>query len=170
MDSIFFGFSTPKSSNPFSWLIRIVDKSKFSHAYIRIFDDYSQRWIIYQASGIVVNCIGVKQFNSIENICVEFEIPISIDKKIKTVQFAIDLLGTPYGIKTILGIGIVKLAHIFGKRIENPFADGNKSMVCSKLTACILDEIIIGSKVIDPEVATPTDVYNFLISKNYLLL
>ncbi len=169
MNNIVIGFSTPKSFNVFSTLIRLVDGSKFSHAYIRIFDDYAKRWIIYQASGLVVNCISASEFDLTEKVCSEFEVPISDTNRLQAIQFSIDMLGKPYGVKTIIGICLVKLAGIFRKRIKNIFSDGEKSLVCSKFCSLIIDHFVLESDDIDPEVSTPTDVYNFLISKGFSL-
>lgn len=163
MDSIIIGFSRPKSFfEPFSWLIRLIDRSQFSHTYIKYYDNYANRWVIFQASGLTVNYIGQTLFNSKEILCAEFTIPITSAQKLTTIQYAIDTLGTPYGMKHILGIVLVKFANLFGKRIANPF-DESGTMVCSELVAYMLNQIILPTDTINFETATPTDVYNYLL-------
>jgi len=165
MNEIIIGFSRPNGwFEPFSWLIRLMDDSSFSHTYIKYYNNYSARWIILQASGLEVNIIGETAFNIKENIIKEFAIPISDAQKLKTVQFGIDNLGVPYGLKHIIGIVIVKFANLFGKRIANPFPEAG-TMVCSELVAYALNEIILPTDTINFETATPTDVYNYLAAR-----
>jgi hypothetical protein len=167
MDTIIVGFSTPKSFNLFSLLIRTVGKSSFSHAYIRYYDTYTNKWIIYQASGRLVNMITADNFDTVEDIKAEFEIPVSDDTKLKTIQWAQNKLGTPYGVMNIVGIGCVLVARFFGKKITNPFADGQKTMVCSELVDYIMEDIFQLGDVYDPATAMPIDDYNFLESKGF---
>ena len=77
MNEIIVGFSRPKSGfEPFSWLIRAVTKSPFSHAYIRFYSEEYDRWLIFQASGAKVNFIGQTMFDGIETIYEEFNVPV----------------------------------------------------------------------------------------------
>lgn len=168
MEKIIIGFSRPKSGfQPFSWLIRGVNRTPYSHTYIKYYNSFADRWTIYQASGTKVNYIGETRFNDVEVICGEFEIDITLDTKKKTVQYAIDMVGTPYGVKHIIGIGAVMIARLFGKKIKNPLYDGNATMVCSELVTDILTEILKQGDGLDPETAMPVDVFNFLVVKGY---
>lgn len=168
MDKIIIGFSRPKSGfQPFSWLIRGVQRTPYSHTYIKYYNSFADRWTIYQASGTKVNYIGDARFSDIEMICAEFEIEVTTATKKKTIQYAIDRMGTPYGVKQILGIGAVLTARTFGKKIKNPFADGNATMVCSELVTDILQEILQQGDTLDPDTAMPVDVYNLMISRGY---
>lgn len=87
--------------------------------------------------------------------------------KRKVVQYAIDKVGLSYGVLKIFGFTWVVLCRYLGKKVKNPFSDNNVTMVCSELVSCILDEVVLDSDDIDPETATPIDVYNFMISKGY---
>lgn len=168
-DSLFVGFSRPSGwFEPFSWLIRLVCWSPYSHAYIKYFDSYANRWIIFQASGLKVNFIGHELFSTEEFICGEFEIPITSDIKLSTIQFAIDNVGTPYGVLQIAGFVWVLLANLFGNKVKNPLYSGS-SWFCSEIVTQILDQIKSIGDTMDPSTATPKDVYNFLLSKGYKL-
>ena len=113
MDQIIIGFSRPKGwFEPFSWLIRLVTWSNISHAYIKYYNSYAQRWEVYQASGLKVNFIGNLLFNTNEIIVKEFQVPISTITKLKTIQFAIDNCGKSYAISQIVGMGFVLLLRI----------------------------------------------------------
>jgi hypothetical protein len=168
IDNIMVGFSKPKGGfEPFSWAIIAATKSPFSHAYIKYYDSYAAKWVIYQASGTKVNFMGETMFNSKEDTKAEFIIPISIETKKKVVQYAIDNVGLPYGILKIFGFAWVIICRSFGKKVKNPFSNNNATMVCSELVSCILDEVVLDSDDIDPETATPIDVYNFMVTKGY---
>lgn len=125
-DTIVIGFSRPKAwFEPFSWLIRLITWSPFSHAYIRYYNSYADRWTVFQASGLKVNFIGNKMFDSIEFVYVEFEIPISENTKRTTVQFAIDKCGSPYGLGQVFGDLWVLFMRAFGKKVKNPLASSS---------------------------------------------
>jgi len=165
MDSIVVGFSRPKAwLEPFSWLIRLVTWSQFSHAYIRYYNSYADRWTVLQASGLAVNYMGGTLFDTKEDICAEFELPISSATKLTTVQFGIDRVGLPYSMETIFGICYVMILRLFGKKVTNPFAS-TSSFVCSELVAQILNEI--NGTNLDSSTMTPKDVYSYLVSKGY---
>jgi hypothetical protein len=168
MNEIIIGFSRPKAwLEPFSWLIRLITWSSFSHAYIRFYDTEYNRWLIFQASGAKVNFIGMTMFDGLENIYEEFNVPISDLTKKVVVQSAIDICGSPYGVGQIIGFGWVLLARLFGKKVKNPFAS-NSSFVCSELVAEILIEIDKeDSGTLDPSTMSPQDLYNFMIEKGY---
>lgn len=167
MDSIIIGFSRPKSwFEPFSWIIRLFTWSQFSHAYIQYYNAYADRWMVFQASGILVNFIGRTMFETKENIRAEFEIPVTTLTKLKTVEFAIDNVGLPYGLGQVFGFLLVLIVRIFKKHIKNPFAN-TSSFFCSELTAQILTEILQPNDSLDPTTMSPQDLYEYLISKNY---
>jgi hypothetical protein len=168
MNSIIVGFSRPQAwFEPFSWLIRLVTGSQFSHAYIRFYDQEYDRWVIYQASGLKVNFIGQAMFDNAEFIYQEFNVPVSDATKKIAIQGAIDKCGSPYGVGQIIGYGAVLFMRIFSKKIKNPLYSGS-SYVCSELVADILMEIDAqDASNIDPSTMTPKDVYDFMIAKGF---
>jgi hypothetical protein len=167
-NTIIVGFSKPNGwFEPFSWLIRLVTWSAFSHAYIRYYDAYAGRWVIYQASGLKVNFMGQTMFDSAEDIYAEFEVSILDATKQGVVQKAIDKVGSPYGIGQIVGFGWVLFMRLFGKTVANPLYSPS-SFVCSELVSDILIEINAGN--LDPSTMTPKDVYNFILSKGYIAI
>ena len=165
MDSIVVGFSKPNGwFEPFSWLIRLMTWCSFSHAYIKYYNSYADRWITFQASGLAVNFMGQIMFDGKEDIYAEFEIPISEATKLKTVQFAIDNVGAPYAIGQILGFPIVWFMSWFGKKISNPLYSGS-NYFCSELVSDVINEIEAGK--LNASVMTPKDLYNWIVSKGY---
>jgi len=165
METIIIGLSRPDSwFEPFSWIIRLATWSPYSHAYIKYYDSYSDRWIIFQASGLKTNFIGQTMFDSEENICDEFSLPISESTKEGVIQGAIDKVGTPYGIAQIFGFAWVLFMRLFGKNVKNPFYS-TSSYFCSELVGDVLIELNEGN--LDPSSMTPKDIYNFLVNKGF---
>ena len=170
MDSIVVGFSRPKAwFEPFSWLIRIAEGNPikwcpYSHAYIRYYNSYADRWEIFQASGMKVNLIGSTMFDAAENIYAEFEVPITAATKQLVVQGAVDKVGSPYGVGQIFGFGWVMFMRLFGKSVKNPFYSAS-SFVCSELTADILNEI--NGTTLDSSTMSPKDVCEYMLAKGY---
>jgi hypothetical protein len=163
MDYVTIGFSRPRGGfQPFSWLIRLVDKTPYSHTYICFHSDMYDRDLVYQASSLQVNFEGWALFNSTDLTVKEFILPVSPSTKTKIIQFAIDRAGIPYGWKEILGIGIVKFVALFGKRIANPFKSGDTTYICSKLVSEILIDYLGDNIRGDLESLTPKDVYKYL--------
>ena len=165
MGQIIVGFSKPKGGfQPFSWLIRLVTWSPISHAYIKYYNSYADRWVIFQASGSKVNVVGETLFNNIENIYSEFSIPVSASTKQKVIQGSIDKLGAPYGIKQIIGFGWVLLMRLLRRKVKNPFYS-TSSFFCSELTSDELEEM--GLNGLDASAVSPWDVYKFIVSKGF---
>ena len=77
---------------------------------------------------------------------------------------AILLVGRPYGVKQAIGVGIVKLMSIFGKKISNPFKDGNTNLICSEWVGRVLMKIDNNLKL-DLDEVSPQDVYNILTTR-----
>jgi len=165
MNEIIVGVSRPKGwFEPFSWLIRLVTWSSYSHAYIKFYSEAYQRWIVFQASGLKVNFIGATMFDNNEIVGAEFAVPISDQTKTCTISQAFDICGSPYGTSQALGILWVLFMEIFGKKVKNPFYS-TSSYVCSELVATILVEL---GYQLDPSSTTPQEVYDFLISKGFV--
>ena len=159
-ENIIVGFSTHSSFNLLSEIIKFTEHTNFSHVYIKIFSTSLNRWLIYQASGLVVNFVGQDVFHIKNKEIAEFLVPITTEQKIKILQLAVDLAGKPYGIKDLIGIGLVRLCSLIHWKIKNPFADGSKTYICSELAATILVQLGMSFDSLDS--ATPKDVYDKL--------
>lgn len=163
---IIVGFSTPKKFNLFSWLIKKVGKSDFSHAYISYWDKEAERWVVYQASGLKVNFESLINFRKREIRVAEFEVPVS-EKTFKKIRgFAIDNVGAGYAVLKILGFPWVLLCRSLGKKVKNPFTEKG-TFFCSDLDTVILEEIVKDGDTLDPDTEMPVDLYNFMVQKGY---
>lgn len=167
MGTIIIGFTRPSGwFEPFSWLIRLVCWTPYSHVYIKFYSKSTDRWLIYQASGTKLNFIGQTLFDAEEVLCGEFEIPITFPTRNNTIQFCIDNVGKPYAVGQIIGFACVLFMKIFGKKIKNPFYNGN-SYFCSELVGDILEELLKEGGSLDPSISSPKDIWNFLLSKGF---
>lgn len=141
------GFSRPTGFfNPFSWAIRAVERTSYSHVYIRTTAESISEDLIYQASGTRINFMGIEAFHSHAKTVVEYEFQISDDSYKAYLKWAVSNCGRPYGLKNIIGI---LLARIFKLKI-NPFGDGESRQYCAELAARALNDFI-GAKISESE-------------------
>lgn len=163
MSTLKVGFSRPCGGfKPFSWLIRAVDQTPYSHVYIKFYAAKYDRWMVYQASGNFVNFFGPEAFAEEATVIEEFDIEVCDEVRTKVVLFAIDHAGFPYDLKSVFGIAAVKAVGLFGKKIDNPFSTGDNSFFCSKLVAAILIDIVGESIKGSIDTLTPKDIYGYL--------
>ena len=135
----------------------------YSHVYVQFYSDSYERNLVYQASSTKVNFMGQEIFLKDNLVIAEFEVEISKESKKQIVQFAIDSCGKPYGMKAVFGLGIVRIAELFGKIIKNPFRDDETTYVCSELGAYILEHYANVRLPKNYEDITPKDLYNCLL-------
>ena len=157
MRKIVIGFSRPKGwFKPFSWAIRLVEKTPYSHVYIRAHSDALDVDLIYQASGAQVNFMGIQHFHDHAKTLYEFEFEISDEKYKQFMQWAIINSGADYSIKQPLGILLIKLFNL--KR--NPFDNGRCAWVCSELVGYFLVSCMgVYISDINLEIVGPIDIF-----------
>ena len=165
MKTITIGFSRACTKFPiFSWLIMFAERTDFSHVYVRIKDAQAKRLVHYQASHTFVNYMGEKVFKSQETTTREFDFIVSDRSFVKIQQFAIDAMGKPYGVLSILGLAYVQILKYFGIKKSNPFRDNGETYVCSQLVASILktcENVKMPENIND---ITPKDLFD-IVSK-----
>lgn len=168
MESITFGFSRPKVWKPFAWLIMTAYTIPYSHSYIKIYSEKYDRYLIYQASSTMVNFMNMETFNEEALVVHETQVEVSPEQRSKILRYSIDNCGKPYGVKEVFGMGWVRINQWFGKEIQNPFSDQDKTLVCSELTSIVLRDCLNIKLPKDPDDMTPLDVYQLLsaISQN----
>lgn len=153
---IYIGFSRPTTFFPiFSWLIRLIEWTRFSHVYIRYFDTYTKEWIIFEASHGEVHLIQWNNWREKAITVYEQAFEIEEERKRRLVKFMVKNLQKPYSIKNILGIAIKILT---GLRL---FKDSNKAFICSELVATALGDRLKFEKELD--FVTPKDIYKAIL-------
>lgn len=138
---ITIGFSRHKGFAPLSWLIMLCERTKFSHAYIKIKSESLNRTLIYQATGSGVYFIGEEAFKLSSEVVEEYPLEVSPEHRIKLLQWAVDNSGKPYGKMQLLGLGVIRLVKLFGLKINNPFSNGNKAYICCELVTEAIENI-----------------------------
>ena len=121
----------------YSWLIRMIEGTEYSHVRIRWQNSIGIN-LIYEASGSSVKLIGDYATNK-HPVEVVHSYKFSLNKEeyrklISLFRFA----GVDYGIKQVFGIA---LARLF-KLKKNPLSQGRRSQVCSELVAMFLVEVL----------------------------
>ena len=156
------GFSRPKAFfEPFSWLIRLVQWTSYSHAYVRFYLESTNQWIVLQASGLKVNMVTWEHFRQIEVIAKEFEFDITDRKNSKIISWSFNKLVLPYNLLSVFGIGLILLFKTFGIKIGNPFS-GKGSLFCSELADIVVSEFL-GAHINElPYDVTPKDLFTYL--------
>ncbi len=171
--SIIIGFSTPRKWHVLPALIKFLEKTDFSHVYIKLKSESIDRELIYQASGLQVNFQNIASFNEKSKVIKEFEIELSEEAYIKVMQYMVDNVGKPYSIRQLLGMGIRKIASYLGCVISNPFKNAHDAFICSEIAADILG--LAKNEAYNSENVSPNDLYKVLtywfysIIKIYLL-
>lgn len=148
MKRVVIGFARPRHFffKPFSWIIRLIEWTPYSHVYIRSRADSLGVDLVYQASGVQVNFVGISHFKDQETSVYEFEVDVTDDKYRDFMRWAIVNAGAPYSLKQALGILLLKLFNLR----KNPLSDGRKSWVCSELAGFFLVSFV-GVSIKDDE-------------------
>lgn len=157
MKTIAIGFSRPKKFMILSWLIRKIQRTEYSHVYIKFQSDKYKRNLVYQASGLQVNFVGEEVFKDHCEIVKECSIQVSDEIYTKMMTFAIDRAGYPYSIEQLFNIVIYMIT---GK--ARTFSDGRSGYVCSELVGEMLRTILGVLIKKDLDIVTPKDIYNAL--------
>lgn len=160
MNKIIIGFSRPRRFfAPYSWLIRLFDGCvPYSHTYVKVHSDKYDRWLIYQASSLLVNFMGEAIFDAEALTVREFTFTVSDEAATNVMAFAIDHAGEPYDIASVIGLVAVKIAALFGKKIANPLGNRQGGFFCSELAGAIAE--LLGDHIQgDINTLTPRDMY-----------
>lgn len=133
---VYIDFTRPTHWKPFSTVIRLVQRTPYSHVRLR-WTSKSGEPLIYEASGSEVRLIGALAApkHPVE-IIYSFPIKVSQEEYSKMIRL-FRYAGVKYGIWQAIGMG---LANLVGSR-KNPWGSGKKTQVCSKLAGLFLSEI-----------------------------
>jgi len=151
------GFSKSRAKFPImSWLIRLVESTEYSHVFVRWYSTGADADIVYEASGAQVHFKAGAIFDSKAETVEMYETEIDRETYKKLLHYCMTNAGVDYGMKQILGMGLVKLLGLK----KNPLSDGRKSQVCSELAGNLLESIDVAD--LDLEVAGPKELNEFI--------
>lgn len=162
MRKLVIGFSkSTKKFAPFSWAIRLWDKTDYSHCYTqfenRRFPDLP---LIYQASHDMMNFMTREVFLESNKVVEEFIVETNDEQHEKLLHEAMKMVGRPYGVKQVIGIAIADLLRLK----KNPFTKKEKTYTCSEWCGIVLD--ILGYEIKkDRNLLKPSDIYAALKQK-----
>jgi hypothetical protein len=140
MKQITIGFSRACTTFPiFSWLIMAVQRTSYSHVYLKYNDEFLGQTMYYQASHTLVNSMSAAVFLAQETVVQEFTFNISDASFLSCMQFAANQAGKPYGVMEIFGLALCDAAMIFNVRMNNPFKDAGQTWICDQLIAALLE-------------------------------
>lgn len=162
---IIIGFSKPKNKifPIFSWAIRAVERTEYSHVYTKWHSLGAGVDIYYQASGSSVHFSCKEVAESHLNPVHEYEVYISKESYKKLLKFCMSNAGKDYGVKQVFGIVYSKImSAIKGEIIKNPFADGRRSQVCSELIGAMIEDVLDYKTNLDLDIAGPRAIKELL--------
>ena len=162
MNEIIVGFSKPKKWKPFAWLIMTGFGIDYDHVYVRWYSELYKVNILFQASKLSLNFESFEAFQDENIVVAEYPVQLTDENKVKMVQFAINNANKAYGIKECVGMAIVRIASLFGKKIKNPFGDGGATYVCSELVGTILEQFANAQIPMDLDDMTPVVIRQYM--------
>lgn len=159
MRKITIGFSTPKKFNLTSFLVRLFERSDYSHIYIKMESSHNSPLPfakVFQASHGDVNAVAYDVFTESNKIFHEYEIEVSDEKYYNVARWLWFQLGKPYGFLQLFGIAFkVKLS-----------SNRSNRFICSELAAMILKEHLGFDISKSLDYVGLNEVRSFLITKN----
>ena len=157
IDNVTIGFSRPKGRFfPIgSWLIRLHQRTAYSHTYIRFYSETLNRVLVYESVGTGgVRFIGFNLWSEKAKEVASFTMKVKRCNSTSMLQDFVDEAGMSYGFMQNVGI---LLGNIFGWK-HNPWRKGKN---CSEIVAAFLQrEGFIINKELD--LMTPKDIFNVL--------
>lgn len=126
MKKIRFGFSTTEL--PLSKLIRLFQGINFSHCFIEYESEKYNTTLVYEAKGLNSNIINKENLQG--RVVELYEAEVSEELYDQIMTYILNEVGTAYAWKQLFGFIIVKLASLFGKKINNPWKHSGK--ICSE--------------------------------------
>jgi uncharacterized protein YycO len=159
MKNLKIGFSSP-INNPFpifSYAIKQAYNTKYSHTYLKFRSESIDRDIIYESVGVGVRFIGSTEWENHAEVIEEFQLTVTDEQYIKTMQFCVDHAGKKYGKKQVIGIYIAKLFRMK----KNIFKNDDDEQICSEIVGRLLSDLgYVFDK--DFDLLTPKDIYTVL--------
>ncbi len=164
MINIVIGFSTSSKKNSIiSAIIRLVERTPYSHVYVKFYSPTLDRWLVYHASHTNVHFNNIETFAKENIILEEYALATSECKKNEALRMCVDRVGRPYGYLQIFGMGIVRLIKAwFNVRLKNPFADGERTQVCSELVGHVISKLGYDINISELEFEGPRYIRNFI--------
>lgn len=152
------GFSTPKSFNPLSWLVRKFTNSRASHAFFVYRDLDWNMDVVLEAHELGIRLLPLDAFER-ANVIVKMVTPKNpIEVGLRMVAHS--YLGSMYDFAGLVGMAVVMLGRFLKRKWKNPFR-GSKSVYCSEaVVLALLASPGYETVPLDPD-SSPEDLLTF---------
>lgn len=157
---VFVGFSTPRRWNPLSALIRVMTRSRTSHAWLLVEDPAFRLRLVLEAHSSGFRLVSFTRFVK-DNVVVALVEPAQpLDGALPE---AGEWLGDSFDVIGLFGIFLTLVARWFRQRPwRNPFPTPS-ALFCSEAVIRTLRAARYpGSDALDPESTTPAELLAFL--------
>jgi hypothetical protein len=156
LKTLTIGFSKPANRvAPIgSWLIRLFERTPYSHVFIKFYSETLNCYLIYESVGSGIRFIGTKAWEAHAKEVQSFQLPVSNSNYIHMLQYCVHHAGSKYSYWQNIGVVIARLF----KLKHNPFTTGRN---CSELVYEVLrSEGYSIDK--NKNLITPKDIFNLL--------
>ncbi len=157
---VFVGFSTPRRWNPLSWIIRVLTRSRASHAWLLVEDPLFRLRLVLEAHSTGFRLVTLARFARDNRVVALVQPAHPIDRGLPE---AGTWLGESFDTIGLVGMAWVVLRRLFhlspGK---NPFRSA-RALFCSESVVRTLKAAgYPGAEALGDEDETPEDVLDFL--------
>ena len=155
MRKLVIGFSTPKKFALASFLIRLFQRSKYSHIYIKMLPSRRSPLPfdkVFQASHGDVNALKYNNFTELNKIVHEYTLEVSDEKYYEVANFLWEQLGKPYGFTQLLSIAFKRNKH----------KNESKAFICSELAGIVLRDFLGYDINKDQDLISLNDIKGYL--------
>lgn len=158
MKQISILFTKHKGFNLFSSAIMWGTSAPFSHVAVQMTDSDTGQTVIYQASGLAVNCVCQEELLNVEDIVYQKDFQINDQAFIAGKSFLIAQLGKQYNISAIFGFAYqILMLKLFNKSVPNPARADGSEWVCSWLIAQFIN--VADKDTLNVNEMTPIKLY-----------
>ena len=141
-----------------SFLIRKWTGKQYSHVARKLV--HGDIELYYQASGSQVNYECKEVFDKKHEIIKRYTLSISQELYTEIGSACLREAGKPYGVLQNVGIAMVDVCRLFGKKIQNPFKQGRN---CSELLYVVVLKRLCPDLAYDPDTIKPNHIEEILI-------
>jgi len=157
---MYIGFSRPIKNKWLSSIIMETEKRNYSHVFIKLLDQETGQWMIYQASQGFVNYQSFDKFLEKNVVQEEYELVLTNETYKNIKSYCNTLLGRRYGYLQIVNITIQKILKT--KNVKY-FMDYDKTFICSELGYNVI-RLTYPVVLVDQDNVTPSDLNKHISS------
>lgn len=152
------GFSTPKSWNPLSAIVRWFTGSRASHAWFLYWDDDFQMDMVLEAHEMGLRLLPFAAFERKNNIVKIVQPRYDIETGLVEMG---KLLGTMYDFAGLVGMVVVLVGRSFKRRWKNPFRSPATVFCSEGVARAMLATPGYNGLPWDPETVDPETLIRF---------